>query len=118
MSCGVGHRRGSNLALLWPWSRPAATALIRPIAWEPPYAVGMALKRQKTKQNKKQTKKQKQNRFLGNRYKCLNFLFSVCISEIFHIFKIIFYYFTQRRRERMEGAGGHCIILGDKGSWD
>jgi len=45
MSCGVGHRRSSNLALLW----PAATAPIRPLAWEPPYATGVALKRQKEK---------------------------------------------------------------------
>ena len=44
MSCGVGHRHGSDLALLWLWGRPAATALIRPLAWEPPYAEGAALK--------------------------------------------------------------------------
>ena len=35
-------------ALLWLWCRPAATAPIRPLAWEPPYAAGAALKRQKT----------------------------------------------------------------------
>ena len=35
-----------NPALLWPWCRPAA-ALIQPLAWEPPYAEGSALKRQK-----------------------------------------------------------------------
>ena len=35
--------------LLWPWYRPAATALIRPLAWEPPYAAGAALKRPKKK---------------------------------------------------------------------
>ena len=49
MSRGVSHRRGSDLALLWLWRRLAATAPIRPIAWEPPYAAGVALKRQKTK---------------------------------------------------------------------
>ena len=47
MSCGVGHRHGWDLALLWLWRRPAATALIRPLAWEPPYAADVALKRQK-----------------------------------------------------------------------
>ena len=31
----------------WLWYRPAGTALIRPLAWEPPYAAGAALKRQK-----------------------------------------------------------------------
>ena len=45
MSCGVGHRRSSDPMLLWLWSRPAATAPIGPVAWEPPYAVGAALKR-------------------------------------------------------------------------
>ena len=50
MSCIVGHRHGSDLALLW--HRPGATALIRPLAWEPPYAVGKALKGQKTKEKK------------------------------------------------------------------
>ena len=39
-------------ALLWLWCRPAATALIRPVAWEPPYAVGAALKRTKDKKRK------------------------------------------------------------------
>ena len=36
-------------ALLWLWHRPAAVALIRPLAWEPPYAAGAGLKRQKDK---------------------------------------------------------------------
>ena len=49
MSCRVGHRRGSDPALLWLWRRLAATAPIRPLAWEPPYATGAALKRQKKK---------------------------------------------------------------------
>ena len=51
MSCGVGRRGGSDLAMLWLWRKPAATALatarIKPLAWEPPYASGAALKRQK-----------------------------------------------------------------------
>ena len=52
MSCGVGCRCGSDPTLLWLWRRPAATAPIRTLAWEPPYAVEVALemaKRQKTK---------------------------------------------------------------------
>ena len=53
LSRGVGHRRGSDLALLWFWHRPAATALIRPLAWEPPYASGTFLKGQKTKKKKR-----------------------------------------------------------------
>ena len=42
VSCGVGYRRGSDPALLWLWHRLAATAPIRPLAWERPYAVGAA----------------------------------------------------------------------------
>ena len=41
------------LLLLWLWSWPAATALIRPLGWEPPYAVGVALKRPQKKKKKK-----------------------------------------------------------------
>ena len=51
MSCGAGHRHGSDLALLWLWHRPAAVALIGTLAWGPPYAVGVALKKQKKKIN-------------------------------------------------------------------
>jgi len=35
------------------WCRPAAVALIRPLAWELLYAAGAALKRQKNSQTKK-----------------------------------------------------------------
>ena len=38
-----------DMVLLWLWHRLAAVALIRPLAWEPPYAEGVALKRQKDK---------------------------------------------------------------------
>ena len=44
MSCGVGSRHSLNLALLWLWCRLEAIVLIRPLAWEPPYAAGEALK--------------------------------------------------------------------------
>ena len=46
MSYGAG---GSDLTLLWLWHRPAATAPIGPLDWEPPYATGVALKGQKSK---------------------------------------------------------------------
>ena len=49
MSCGVGHRCGSYLALLCLWYRLAAAAPFGPLAWEPPYTMGVALKRQKKK---------------------------------------------------------------------
>ena len=44
--------------MLWFWHRPVAAALIRPIAWEPPYAAGAAL--EKSKRQKYKTNKQKQ----------------------------------------------------------
>ena len=61
MGCGVGCRNGSDLALLWLWCRPAAVAPIGPLAWEPPYAAGAALKRQKDQKKKKKKKEKKRN---------------------------------------------------------
>ena len=37
-SCGVGCRWNLDPMLLWLWCRPATVALIRPLAWESPYA--------------------------------------------------------------------------------
>ena len=41
------------LRLPWLWCRPAATALISPLTWEPPYAEGVVLKGQGKKKKKK-----------------------------------------------------------------
>ena len=38
--------------MLWLWRRPAATALMGSLAWEPPYAVAEALKDKKKKKNR------------------------------------------------------------------
>ena len=57
MSCSVGCTHGSDPKLLWLWHRPAATAPIGPLDWEPPYAEGAAVKRKK----KKKTKIRKRN---------------------------------------------------------
>ena len=54
MSCGVVHRCYSDPGLLWLWRRAVATALIGPLAWEPPYAADAALKRQKDEHREKQ----------------------------------------------------------------
>ena len=62
MSYGVGCRCRWDAALLWLWHRPVAVALIRPLAWESPYAVGTALKRQKKKKKKKKEKKRKKEK--------------------------------------------------------
>ena len=48
VGCGVGHRSVLDPELLLLWCRLAAVALIRPLAWEPPYAVGVVLKRKQT----------------------------------------------------------------------
>ena len=52
MSCGVGHQGSSDPVLLWLWlwHRPAAVAPIQPLAWELPFAAGVA---QKSNDNKK-----------------------------------------------------------------
>ena len=52
MNWGAGRRHGSDPELLWLWLWPAATAPIGPLAWEPPYAEGAALKRQKKRRRR------------------------------------------------------------------
>ena len=52
MSCGIGCRRGSDLALPWLWYRPAAIVPIRTLAWELPYAASAALEKTKIKKKK------------------------------------------------------------------
>ena len=52
MSCGVGHRHGSDPALLWLCHRLASVILIQPLAWEPAYVAGVALKSKKKKKER------------------------------------------------------------------
>ena len=59
MSCGVGYRRGLDPTLLWLRRRSGTTALIQPLAWEPPCALGVALEK---------TKKKKKKKFIENRH--------------------------------------------------
>ena len=59
MSCDIGCRCGLDPKLLWLWCRPAATALIWPLAWEPPCASGAALKREKKKKRIWEKRKQR-----------------------------------------------------------
>ena len=81
---GVGHRGSSDLELLWLWHRPAAKALIRPRAWEPPYATGAALEK-KNKQTKKKLS------LLTNSLNLDNSNFS---KLIFHLLLITNYHVT------------------------
>ena len=50
ISCGVGHRPSLDVVLLG--LRLVATAPIRPLAWECPYATGAVLKSKKKKKKK------------------------------------------------------------------
>ena len=66
----VGRRHGLDPELLWLWHRPSAAALIQLLAWEPPYATGVALK-----SKNKQTDK---NNFVASNHN--NHLLSLTIS--------------------------------------
>ena len=55
MSCGVGRRHGSDLALLWLGRRPEGAAPIGPLAWELLYAA--KAKKDKRKEITKPQKK-------------------------------------------------------------
>ena len=79
VSCSVVCRWGSDLALLWPWCRPASTAPNWPLACEPPSAAATALKRQNRRKKKK--------KLLESNIQVLfslenSFLFSVCVKHM------------------------------------
>ena len=61
VSCSVGHRCGLDLVLLWLWL--AAVAPITPVAWEPPYGAGVALKSKNQKQNKTKNHMEKKKNY-------------------------------------------------------
>ena len=87
---------GSDLALLWPWCRPAAVALIRPLAWELPQAAGAALK-SKTKP-KKQHKIDKQQNLLhgaGNYVQYLIINLYIHVYMHVYILYVIYTYLNQ-----------------------
>ena len=77
MSYGVGHKCGSNPVLLWLWYKPAAVALMRPLAWESPYAAGAALKSKKRKKKKKKKKNQQWSSLVAQQVKDLVFVTAV-----------------------------------------
>ena len=72
MSCGVGHRCGLDLPLLWLWHRLAAAAPIhQSLAWELPYTADMAVKKKKRKEKKEKEKKHMHTKDM--KYKLCNF---------------------------------------------
>ena len=77
MSCGVGRRCGSDPVLLWLWLwyRLVTTVPIRSLAWEPPYAAGVALGKDK-KTGKKEDKA------VLTRLSSVHFLWSVFMETV------------------------------------
>ena len=88
MSCGEGHRHGSDPAFLWLWCRTAATSLIWPLAWEPPYAEGVP------QENGKKTKKNK-----NKKQSSVNFRSSLLIFLITYILLPFFFWLYLRHVE-------------------
>ena len=76
MSCGVGRRHSLDPALLWLWCRPAATALIGPLAWEPPHAAGAA-----QEMAERPKKKKKKNRLERQCHRCSLRWHQQCLVE-------------------------------------
>ena len=86
MSSGVGCRHSSDPELPWLWGRLAATAPIRPPAWEPPYAVAAALEKDK-KQKTKPTQYISQNYvFIFTLSRLQNTFTFFLLPQIFHNF--------------------------------
>ena len=74
MSCGLGYGCSLDPSLLWLWlwlwlwlAAVAPIQLLRPLAWELPYAAGVVLKSKKTN-NKNQTKQTKQPTFYFSQF--------------------------------------------------
>ena len=61
------RRHASDLELLWLWCRPVATAPIRPLAWEPPYAAGASLEKAKRQKKKKKKKLNSNSKLLESK---------------------------------------------------
>ena len=101
MSCGIGCRRGLDLALLWLWYKPEALALIRPLAWELLCAAGVTQKRWKNKQKKSHSGgKSPPNDKVTNKWRigmkrgqqaCLH---GFCLFVFFNITQWIYYIFS------------------------
>ena len=48
--------------MLWLWCRPAATTLIRPLAWETAYAMGAAKKKKRRRRRRRRRRKRRKRR--------------------------------------------------------
>ena len=72
------------MALLWLWHRLATVAPIGSLAWEPPYTVGVALKKQTNKKKKRIRRKERNKErarmkpvwcWIGNRNVIITYIF-------------------------------------------
>ena len=64
LSCDVGHRSGSDLALLWLWHRPGATA---PIDFTPSLGTSICCGCSPEKKKNKKTKQRNNTSGLGTK---------------------------------------------------
>ena len=81
---------------MWLWHRPAAVALILSLAWEPPYAAGMALKSKNRNKQKRYTVRLliEELSFLISASKVINFPFGLafCVPHKFWCVLCLFVY--------------------------
>ena len=88
VNCG-SYRCSLDPVLLWLWCRPAATTQIRPLTWEPPYAMGADLKRQKIK-NFKNLKNDSQHSCPYAPKEKENDVYPLRLQQHFCLFSLIF----------------------------
>ena len=89
VSCGVGGRSDLVWLWLWLWCRRAAVASIQPLAWESPYATGVA----ERKKGRKETtdsfvmwlKKDGRDYLFSHEYLLMLLLINCSISDYLHI---------------------------------
>ena len=55
-----------SIALLWLWHRLAATAPFQFLGWEPPYAAGAALKKQREEKKRDKTERNSNRPYCRN----------------------------------------------------
>ena len=68
--------------MLWLWWRPAAVAPIQPLAWEPPYAAGVAIKSKKKRKEKRKTKTEENMEYSYNGFNVSSLPVLLCLSSL------------------------------------
>ena len=91
MSCGGGCRCGLDPVLLWLWCRPVATAPIHPLAWEPSFVTGVALKRPKKKKKESGSESLKLKCPVFSTLSCMLFMLNTFAIRIRHTSNNIYF---------------------------